>query len=103
LFFSLFPARPLLNVCSSVPNGVQKVAHASFAITGLTLPRRCVRNGVVDALGLAPSVAPWLCSTACTLGGYAEFTFAVLLVVYVEDPQVRPTLPGIQIDQNDIN
>ena len=29
LFVNIFPARPLLNVCSSVPNSVQKVAQKS--------------------------------------------------------------------------
>jgi hypothetical protein len=42
------------------PRALNKVAHALFAIAGLTLPRRCVRSSVVDALGLAPSVAPSL-------------------------------------------
>jgi hypothetical protein len=43
---------------------LNKVAHALFAIAGLMLPRRCVRDGVVDPFGVAPSVAPSLCSTA---------------------------------------
>jgi hypothetical protein len=29
LYFNVFPARPLLNVCSSVPKGAQKVAQKS--------------------------------------------------------------------------
>src|SRR6266480_4114044 len=29
IVFKIFPARPLLDVCSSVPNSVQKVAHKS--------------------------------------------------------------------------
>jgi hypothetical protein len=29
LIFNLFPVRPLLDVCSSAPNGAQKVAQKS--------------------------------------------------------------------------
>jgi hypothetical protein len=44
LFFNLFPERPLLHECSTVPKGAQqsraKVAHALFCHCRLTLPRR---------------------------------------------------------------
>jgi len=35
IVFYIFPVRPLLDVCSSVPKGVQKVAHGFAFIASL--------------------------------------------------------------------
>jgi hypothetical protein len=56
LFFNLFPARPLLHECSTVPKGAQqsraKVAHALFCycLPNVVTTMRSQRR--VDALGL---------------------------------------------------
>ena len=35
MFFNIFPVRPLLDVCSSVPKRVQKVAHGCLSLEKL--------------------------------------------------------------------
>ena len=99
----MFLDRPLPNDCSPVPMSVQqsraKVAHgiicfcSPYIATTMRLRRHRRRSGTCAI----PSTSVVFNRT---LGGYARFTFAVLLVVESQIRKCPLPLPGIQNDRS---